>query len=110
MKINYASGKTPQEYVCGNCGASGVKLWREYQTVCPPLLCAKCAASEQDRDISTLDGDGCRASDLGRRPRTDQIGWRVPAVPDEEGVGYWGYTSVPEAGVNWWRELPNEMP
>jgi hypothetical protein len=38
--------------------------------------------------------------------RSDQIGWYVPAIPDMEGVGYWGYTSVPQAGIDWWRKLP----
>jgi hypothetical protein len=29
-----------------------------------------------------------RASDFGLH--TDTIGWYVPAIPDEKGVGYWG--------------------
>lgn len=37
---------------------------------------------------------------------TDSIGFRLPAIPDEEGVGYWGYSSVPQVGVNWWKRLP----
>ena len=40
------------------------------------------------------------------RERTDQIGWRVPAVPTEENDSYWGYTSVPQAGCDWWYRLP----
>ena len=38
--------------------------------------------------------------------RTCQIGWYVPAIPDEEGLGYWGYTSVPQEGIDWWQALP----
>lgn len=38
--------------------------------------------------------------------RTDTIGWRVPAVPTEDGEGFWGYSSVPPEGVAWWRALP----
>ncbi len=41
-----------------------------------------------------------------KRERTDQIGWRVPAVPTEENDTYWGYTSVPTPGVEWWCRLP----
>lgn len=40
------------------------------------------------------------------RERTDQIGWRVPAVPTEENDSYWGYTSVPQEGCDWWNRLP----
>lgn len=101
--VNYSSTTTPPEYKCGDCGTTGVKLWREYQTMQPNLFCAHCAAKDQGKSISGIDANGMRPSDLDQ---TDQIGWLVPAVPDEEGVGYWGYTSVPEAGVNWWKKLP----
>lgn len=40
------------------------------------------------------------------RERTVQIGWLVPAVPTEEGDTFWGYTSVPDAGCEWWYRLP----
>ena len=40
------------------------------------------------------------------RRQTDQIGWRVPAVPTEENDTYWGYTSVPQPGCDWWANLP----
>lgn len=104
--VDYSSTNTPSEYRCGNCGATGVKLWREYQTFSPQLLCADCAAADQHKDISDIGAGGKRTDELGQR--TDQIGWYVPAVPDEEGVGYWGYTSVPDAGVVWWRNLPTK--
>lgn len=100
--IKYASGKAPDEYKCGECGATGCKLWREYQTFAPRLLCAGCAMTDQKK-TGSVDADGFRVYEYGR---TDQIGWYVPAVPDEEGIGYWGYTSVPSAGVAWWRALP----
>lgn len=100
--VNYASGLTPPEYKCSLCGKTGVKLWRPYQTMCPDLFCAECAAKDQGKDISTMDAKGLRHD--GRVP-TDTIGWLVPAVPDEEGTGYWGYTSVPAEGVEWWQAL-----
>lgn len=40
------------------------------------------------------------------RETTDQIGWRVPAVPTKENDTYWGYTSVPDDGCKWWDNLP----
>lgn len=92
------------DYKCAHCEATGCKLWREYQTFSPKLLCARCAASDQNKDISDIDEKGMRTNSDGRK--TDQIGWFVPAVPTEEGFGYWGYTSVPQSGCDWWDKLP----
>lgn len=87
-------------YRCGACGAYGVRLWRKYQTVldAQTLLCRACAETEQ----------GLAGQDYGQ-DRGDQIGWRIPAVPDDTGT-YWGYTSVPDEGVAWWVALPEVAP
>ncbi|OHA80755.1 MAG: hypothetical protein A2675_01240 [Candidatus Yonathbacteria bacterium RIFCSPHIGHO2_01_FULL_51_10] len=137
---SYLEGKVPEYYVCGECGASGVKLWREYQTFLDhqSLRCLICACREQDK-VRTPTEDGCSLytdkvhhwyrtattrpgwwngydpkdgpppdaiETRTERDKTDQIGWRVPAVPTEEGNTYWGYTSVPTSGINWWCKLP----
>lgn len=136
----YLEGKVPEYYVCGECGATGVKLWREYQTsLCQTtLLCLTCACEEQG-EARTPTEDGCSLytgtishfyrtkemlpnQGIGYDPkegpppeaietyviqeRSDQIDWRVPAVPTEESKNFWGYTSVPLAGVKWWCNLP----
>jgi hypothetical protein len=106
-RVIYTSQTVPDGYKCADCGATNCKLWREYQIMTLKLLCAVCACKDQKK-TDDVDAEGRRSSDHGGR--TDQIGWYVPAVPDEEGVGYWGYTSVPEAGVNWWRKLPTRPP
>ncbi len=99
---NYFGGATPENYTCGACGATGVKLWREYNTCADytRLLCAPCACADQGKP-DDVDVSGHR----GRRGG-DQIGWFVPAVPTEDMSTYWGYSSVPQAGVTWWRQLP----
>lgn len=136
----YLDGKIPEYYTCGECGARGVKLWREYQTFLEhqSLRCLNCACREQNKvRIPTEDGcsfyedevhhlyrtptmkpgwwsyydpkEGLPADAIEtkiHRERTDQIGWRVPAVPTEDGT-YWGYSSVPTPGVNWWKKLPS---
>jgi hypothetical protein len=142
--VDYASSVTPSSYVCGECGARGVKLWRDYQTVLDhqTLLCLHCACAEQGK-IRTPTEDGAslytdvvhhwyRTADMSpdywngydpkegppsdaietktERERTDQIGWRIPAVPTEANDTFWGYTSVPEAGCKWWNRLPTLPP
>lgn len=135
-QVDYSSADVPSGYRCTTCDAHGCKLWREYDTWddYSELVCCDCAGQSQGKDVSDIDADGKRGARpftytrrdrrrearwglRGRRgarsvPRsvlaggTDQIGWRVPAVPTEEGDTYWSYTSVPDAGVQWWRRLP----
>lgn len=97
-----------REYSCATCGRKGCKLWREYATFADhtTLECCDCAGASQKIDVSGIDDDGRRLSDGAR---TDQIGWRVPAVPTEDGDGFWGYTSVPDEAIRWWRALPTRV-
>jgi hypothetical protein len=105
--FSYISSAIPEGYVCSGCGARGCKLWRQYQTFAEniDLLCAPCAGKDQHTDLSSLDVNGKHDVEDGR---SDTIGWLVPAVPTEDGETYWGYTSVPESGVLWWRKLPTQ--
>jgi hypothetical protein len=101
----YLEGKIPTDYKCVECGSNDSKLWREFQTFGPKLLCASCAAKDQGKDISDIDHNGKHTcKELGIR--SDSIGWYVPAIPTEELDGYWGYTSVPRIGCEWWYKLP----
>lgn len=84
---------------CSRCGATGCKLWREYQSFTLGLLCARCLPGAPE-----FDDDGLRPSDHGGE-RTDQAGWYVPALSDGDG-GYWGYTSCPPEDYERWRALP----
>tara|TARA_R110002110_G_scaffold26350_10_gene97010 strand:+ start:437 stop:745 length:309 start_codon:yes stop_codon:yes gene_type:complete len=94
------------DYFCRKCDTNGVKLWRVSHSFSVDLLCGSCALEETGKE-GPINPDGYRISEYGR---TDQIGWRVPAIPDplppRESHSYWGYTSVPEEGVKWWRDLP----
>ncbi len=128
--VNYASAEVPVLYRCGGCGASGVKLWREYQTFLEnqSLRCAACACVEQTRDgkkysVEQTASGGVRVTTSydemlqpalfkvfsGRDAGGDQIGWRIPAVPTEDGSTFWGYSSVPDGGVAWWKRLPLQV-
>ena len=73
----------PRWYRCQDCGAEGVKLWhrRIYQTVhhLQKLQCRNCAGE----DVSVL----------------------VPAVPKNP---FWNHVLIPEGGVEWWRDLPED--
>lgn len=103
--VDYSSNVTPSSYVCGDCGKSGVKLWRDYQTFLEhqTLRCADCAGTKSNVDVSMMEDDGKYPSDFGY---TDQIGWLIPAVPTKENDTFWGYTSVPQDGCEWWDRLP----
>jgi hypothetical protein len=106
LSFKYVDGVVPEGYRCTACGASGSKLWRDYNTCADvtDLLCAVCAGKRYDVDVSKIDH---RGTIRGRRGRTDQIGRLVPAVPTEDGETFWGYTSVPEEGCRWWADLPS---
>jgi hypothetical protein len=108
-KVSYCS-VAPPDYKCSACGAHGCKLWRQYNRIASAieLLCGSCALKDQ-RKSGPIDADGYVHDDeIGQR--CDQIGWLVPAVPTEDGDTFWGYSSVPPAGVKWWRALPTEVP
>lgn len=88
------SDQVPPEYVCGACSADGVRLYRDYQTVLDHqrLVCTSCAERAEGRTVDPS--------------HPHSIGWKVAAVPTEDGTTFWGYTSVPMAGVRWWDALP----
>src|SRR5688572_17950138 len=102
--VDYSVSVTPADYKCSKCGATGIKLWRQYQTFADyiDLLCAA-DAMKAEKKKGVVGEDGKRESEYGM---TDQIGDLVPAVPTQEGDTYWGYTSVPQDGVDWWKRLP----
>ena len=97
--FSYDDRSTPTGYCCNECGTSGVKLWRAYQTFLDhqTLRCYRCAIADQ-KVIEEQTAD------------SDSIGWLVPAVPTEEGDTFWGYSAVPEPGVKWWYLLPSDWP
>lgn len=109
--VDYTKG-APPDYKCSGCGAHGVKLWRQYQTSVSALelKCAECGVKDQNQDDGQCVPRSADAiGDDGRwhggiAGSTDTIGWLVPAVPSEN--SFWGYTSVPQEGVDWWRRLP----
>ena len=101
-------------YECSECGRLNCKLWREYNTPLSQqrLLCAQCALVDQKKP-GPVDADGLTPDRDGNR--TDQIGWLIPACPTEkpndrgelsDDASYWGYTSVPQDMVEWWKALP----
>lgn len=93
-------------YRCSNCKTSGVKLWRQYNILAcyVDLLCVDCACRQEKIDPNSVEEDGRRKIDYEQM--TDQLVYLIPAVPTIEGDTFWGYTSVPEEGVLWWKNLP----
>lgn len=105
--FNYANVETPSGYRCKQCEVDGVKLWRRYATCVDEteLLCGPCAAFDQKKGEIVFDEAG-RHVDAELGLRGDQVGSLVPAVPTDDGSTFWGYTSVSDAGVKWWKRLP----
>jgi hypothetical protein len=105
--VNYSNPGTPLDYKCSNCGATGVKLWREYMDFGPTQsLCFICTAKVAGKVILSVSKEGMVLVKDSHIGEADSIGWFTPAIPDEEGVGYWGRGAVPEAGIKWWQNLP----
>lgn len=82
-------------YRCEACGVTWCRLWRQYQTVAPRLLCANCVERDQGEMIDPV--------------RPWDCGWFVLAVPDEDFETYWGYTAVPQAALARWNALPARL-
>lgn len=100
--------KSPIPYECCDCGVEGVKLWREYNTFLEnqSLKCRTCSEKEAAPARERRRHENPAAAKLMDEMDTDTIGWRVPAVPTEDGSTFWGYTSVPEGRALWWYALP----
>lgn len=112
----YLEGKIPEDYVCAECGVFGHKLWRDHAAD-TYLLCALCAAANQKKNIIDIDANGRWTSELATGNIMDQqigntetIGWFVPAVPIEDGSGYWSFSFVPRVARIWWYKLPTLPP
>lgn len=103
---DYASSATPRGYDCGSCKATGVRLYREYQTFLShqALLCRACVIKE----TGGLHYDGDPRYSSKSEHQIGQSRTLVAAVPTEEGDTFWGFTSVPRPGVQWWDRLPKE--
>lgn len=111
--------QTADYYKCKICGASGIKLWRPYQTFDVELRCVECACkiANPPIDPKTVAEDGYRAESretkmIPGHDRTCTLDWFVPAIPAPPMVDfpdsptYWGYTSVPQEDIDWWQSIP----
>jgi hypothetical protein len=55
--FSYDDKSTPQGYMCGDCGASGLRLYRLYQTFLDrqELRCVDCACKHQEQRAAALE-------------------------------------------------------
>lgn len=100
----------PDDYRCSHCGVHGVKLWRPAGDS-SEKWCATCGTAQAGLP-DNIDQFGRREGEYGW---SDQIyssnqGLNlVPCIVDPLLGGFWGYTSVPQPGVNWWHNLPTRQ-
>jgi hypothetical protein len=145
--FSYSEGATPKGYECDKCKASGVRLWREWNTFLShqQLVCLACinkntktkggyTPDPKDRKfllygpLRTLwrteetepntwhykseaqpvpeGAEVIEEQDRTMTPDLKGSGSMAPAIPTEDGSTFWGYSSVPEDGCNWWYALP----
>lgn len=94
---DYTATATPDDYVCDGCRATGVKLWRLPHDA-GKHLCASCSMQDQ-QCVGGVGPDG-------KMGGGDKIGDMMPAVPTPNNDTFWGYSSVPDEAVAWWKRLP----
>lgn len=108
----YLTALDPKDYACADCGVTGVKLWREVGFFGHVRSwCAPCAGHDNDVDEFGRSPSYYTNSDGETRSMGDsdqlypsKYGNLLPSVPCDG--GWWGYTSVPDFGCKWWKELP----
>ena len=107
MEIDYSKSETPQDYKCGECGATGCKLWRSFGNwVSPELLCAKCAEARAKE--TGLDLEGERSGEFGGSA-IDDMGDYVPAILEESGNGFLSAIEPAQDAYDWWEGLPSSV-
>jgi len=103
--FSYDDAMTPDGYRCSECGADGVKLWREFIIAkTNPLLCAVCVskwAIETGRHDEPVIFDDEGFQYLGII-RTRFIGDFVPAIPTEDGRRFSGPYIIKDEAMSWW--------
>ena len=111
MDINYVENRVSPLYHCARCLRMGIKLWRPSSTFAVELVCARCAAEEEHEETNvcvTMNAAGRHVNSLGWD--TFQIGSYVPAIPTEDGFGYYWYSElIPAEASGWWQRLPNGL-
>lgn len=97
--------KTGIHYSCDTCDCNDCKLWRPSHVFANEvkLICWRCLEAKGYK-VNYGNPIGIHSSDQVYDPKLG--GSWVPAVPDIDG-NWWGYSSVPEWWVNWWKYLPN---
>ena len=98
--LDYKTRDVPDWYCCDKCGKHA-QLFRPYNIMFVQYeietLCRSCASQKEYKPQKTKFA-------IPNPP--DQIGWYVAAVPTPTGANFWGYSSVPDDGVEWWYSLP----
>jgi len=91
--FSYRKPVTPEGYRCEDCGAVGIRLYRDSGFLNNIYIrCLRC--------------------ELKRKPDSNvsrgRVGVMMAAVPTEDGVTMWGFDCIPDDGVKWWFSLPAE--
>lgn len=91
--LSLTKKKVPAWYQCAICGARGCKLYRPYNAYpSDGLRCLRCHAAKSG--VAVPQG------------APDSFSWWAGAVPSSaKPRSFWGFSAVPQGGVDWWRSL-----
>lgn len=93
--FSYRKPVTPEGYRCEDCGAVGIRLYRDTGRIFLSRIHLSCGRCELRLNPNAVISRG----------RIDQM---VAAVPTEDGSAMWGFACIPDDGVEWWFSLPSE--
>lgn len=117
-RMKFRRHVAPAQYVCGECRASRVKLWRPLNSL--RLHCVDHAAKKASLDPKHVTASGeykdlttsSELSWLGPKQSTaNWLGNMLPAIPDlvhPDGdiMCYYPPKRLPRPGMRWWIDLP----
>ncbi len=105
--FDYSSSEVPSWYLCRECGAHGVKLFRMAFARQSAPLCFECCCQEINEAMSSVDTTFQLQYADAEANEMKPLGRRCPAIPlytDDDVLA--GLYAFKEKQIAWWRRIP----